>query len=185
VDYGFSGTVVVAGLYLLPATITMLLVGPLGGAIEPRVGARALTFVGLLAIGVAALLLTVAHSTGLEVVIAIAILGAGIGLVYSMLAKLVVDAVAPSVTGVAMGVNTVMRTVGGTVGGQLSAAFLTSFTVAGTGGLPAETAFTLTFLVAGIGAIIGLAAVLPIPRRPPVEQRTGVPLTADVADGTS
>jgi EmrB/QacA subfamily drug resistance transporter len=185
VDYGFSGTVVVAGLYLLPATITMLLVGPLGGAIEPRVGARALTFVGLLAIGVAALLLTVAHSTGLEVVIAIAILGAGIGLVYSMLAKLVVDAVAPSVTGVAMGVNTVMRTVGGTVGGQLSAAFLTSFTVAGTGGLPAETAFTLTFLVAGIGAIIGLAAVLPIPRRPPVEQRTGMPLTADVADGTS
>src|SRR6185503_18901492 len=76
VDYGFSGTVVVAGLYLLPATVTMLLVGPLGGALEPRVGARVLTFIGLLAIGVAALLLAVAHSTGPEIVIAIAILGA-------------------------------------------------------------------------------------------------------------
>src|SRR5262249_24815387 len=151
VDYGFNGTVVVAGLYLLPATVTMLLVGPLGGALEPRVGARNLTFVGLLAIGVAALLLAVAHTTGPEIGSASAILGAGIGLGFSMLAKLVVDSVAPSVTGVAMGVNTVMRTIGGTVGGQLSAAFLTSFTIAGTGGLPAETAFTLTFLVAGIG----------------------------------
>ena len=155
---------IVAGLYLVPATIAMLVVGPLGGALEPRVGARALTFVGLLCIGVASLLLAVAHSTTIEIVIAMAILGCGIGLVYAMLAKLVVDAVAPSVTGVAMGMNTVMRTVGGTIGGQLSAAFLTSFTVAGTGGLPAEKAFTLTFLVAGIGAIIGLAAVIPIPR---------------------
>ena len=49
VPFGFSGSVVVAGLYLLPATITMLLVGPVGGMLEPRVGARALTFVGLLA----------------------------------------------------------------------------------------------------------------------------------------
>ncbi len=164
VGYGFAGSVIVAGLYLVPATIAMLVVGPLGGALEPRVGARALTFVGLLCIGAASLLLAVAHSTTIEIVIAMAILGCGIGLVYAMLAKLVVDAVAPSVTGVAMGMNTVMRTVGGTIGGQLSAAFLTSFTVAGTGGLPAEKAFTLTFLVAGIGAIIGLAAVIPIPR---------------------
>ena len=66
-----------------------------------------------------------------------------------------------------MGMNTVMRTVGGVIGGQLSAAFLTTFTVAGTG-LPAEEAFSLTFLVAGIGALVGLAAVIPIPRGPHV-----------------
>lgn len=178
VDFGFSGSVIVAGLYLLPATITMLIVGPIGGAIEPRVGARSLTFAGLLLIGIAALMLCVAHSTGLEIVLAIAVLGAGIGLVYAMLAKLIVDAVAPSVTGVAMGMNTVMRTVGGVIGGQLSAAFLTTFTVAGTGGLPAEQAFSLTFLVAGIGALVGLAAVIPIPRAPHVLEP--VPATGSV-----
>ena len=144
VPFGFSGSVVMAGLYLLPATITMLLVGPVGGMLEPRVGARSLTFVGLLAIGVAAFILATAHAQPWQLILAVAVLGVGVGLVYAMLAKLIVDAVAPSVTGVAMGMNTVMRTVGGTIGGQLSAAFLTSFTVAGTG-LPADQAFTLTF----------------------------------------
>jgi len=184
VSFGFSGSVIVAGLYLVPATITMLVVGPLGGALEPRVGARALTFVGLLAIAVAAFLLAVAHTEAWQLILAIGILGIGVGLVYSMLAKLIVDAVAPSVTGVAMGMNTVMRTVGGTIGGQLSAAFLTSFTVAGTS-LPAEKGFTLTFLVAGIVALVGLLAVLPIPRgaRAPAESRLPEPLLADAEVG--
>ena len=164
VSYGFSGSVIMAGLYLTPATVAMLIIGPLGGILEPRVGARWLTFVGLFAIGVAGLLLAVAHTEAWHIILAIGILGVGVGLVYAMLAKLIVDAVAPSVTGVAMGMNTVMRTVGGTIGGQLSAAFLTSFTVAGTT-LPAEHAFTLTFLLAGIVALVGLAAIFPIPRR--------------------
>jgi len=167
VPYGFAGSVITAGLYLTPATVMMLIIGPLGGAMEPRVGARWLTFVGLLSIGVAALMLAVAHTQPWQLIIAISILGIGVGLVYSMLAKLIVDAVAPQVTGVAMGMNTVMRTVGGTIGAQMSAAFLTSFTVGQTG-LPAERGFTLTFLVAGIVAIIGLGAVFLIPRTAPV-----------------
>ena len=74
-----------------------------------------------------------------------------------------------------------MRTVGGTIGGQLSAAFLTTFTVAGTGSLPAEKAFSLTFLVAGIGALVGLAAVIPIPRGPHVLEP--VPATGGASAG--
>jgi EmrB/QacA subfamily drug resistance transporter len=165
VPYGFAGSVIMGGLYLLPATLMMLVVGPICGALERRVGARALTAVGLLAIGIAAMLLAVAHTEPWELILAVSILGIGVGSVFAMLAKLIVDAVSPAITGVAMGMNTVMRTVGGTIGGQLSAAFLTTFTVAGTS-LPADEAFTLTFLVAGIGALVGLLAVLPIPRRP-------------------
>jgi hypothetical protein len=40
------------------------------------------------------------------------------------MAKLVVDAVRPSETGIASGLNTVMRTIGGVVGGQLGATVL-------------------------------------------------------------
>ncbi len=168
VPYGFDGSVIMAGLYLMPATIMMLIIGPLGGALEPRVGARWLTFVGLAAIGIAAFILTVAHSQPWQLILAIAVLGVGVGLVYAMLAKLIVDAVAPQVTGVAMGMNTVMRTIGGTIGAQMSAAFLTTFTVPGTT-LPAEKGFTLTFLLAGIVAMVGLTAVFMVPKRAPAD----------------
>jgi EmrB/QacA subfamily drug resistance transporter len=185
VPYGFGGSVIMAGLYLMPATIMMLIIGPLGGALEPRVGARWLTFVGLASIGIAASILTVAHSEPWQLVVAIGVLGVGVGLVYAMLAKLIVDAVAPQVTGVAMGMNTVMRTVGGTIGAQMSAAFLTTFTVAGTP-LPADKGFTLTFLLAGIVAIVGLSAVFLVPKRAPAAHeplRDVIP--APVGDGVS
>ena len=187
VPYGLAGSVIMAGLYLMPATIMMMIIGPIGGGLEPRVGARWLTFVGLLSIGVAAFILAVAHSQPWHLIVAISILGigVGVGLVYAMLAKLMVDAVAPQVTGVAMGMNTVMRTIGGTIGAQRSAAVLTTCTVSGTQ-LPADTAFTLTFLVSGIVAFAGLGAVFLIPAR---SRDTHEPLRdvipAQAADGTS
>ena len=48
------------------------------------------------------------------------------------MAKLIVDAVRPTETGVASGMNTVMRTVGGVIGGQVGAAILTAETIPGT-----------------------------------------------------
>ena len=40
VHYGFGASVVEAGLFLLPASLVMLVVGPAGGIIERQVGAR-------------------------------------------------------------------------------------------------------------------------------------------------
>ena len=42
---------IVAGLYLLPASAVMLVVGPVGGMLERRVGARNLTLTGMLILG--------------------------------------------------------------------------------------------------------------------------------------
>ena len=84
--------------------------------------------------------------------------GIGVGLVYAMLAKLIVDAVRREVTGVAMGMNTVMRTIGGVIGGQVGAAILSAVTIAGTPDIPAENAFTITFLTPGVAAFIGALA---------------------------
>jgi MFS family permease len=164
VGFGFGASVTVAGLYLLPSSLAMLVVGPLGGVLERRVGARALCFVGLVVLGVAALALAGAHSTGWQIVLEMALVGVGVGLVYAMLAKLILDAVAPAVTGVALGMNTVMRTIGGVIGGQVGAALLSSFTVGDTG-LPAERGFTLTFLLAGLVALVGAFAAWRIPGR--------------------
>jgi len=164
VSFGFGASVTVAGLYLLPSSLAMLVVGPLGGVLERRVGARALSFVGLVVLGVAALALAGAHSSGWQIVLEMVLVGVGVGLVYAMLAKLIVDAVAPSVTGVAMGMNTVMRTIGGVIGAQVGAALLSSFTVGATG-LPAERGFTLTFLLAGLVALLGAFTAWRIPGR--------------------
>jgi hypothetical protein len=116
--------------------------------------------------------LAVAHDTGLEIVIAMTLIGIGVGLVYAMLAKLIIDAVEPAVTGVAMGMNTVMRTIGGVIGGQVGAAILSSQTIPGTPEIPQESAFTITFLIAGAIGVLGALGCLRIPRRPsaaPVE----------------
>ena len=166
VGYGFSASVIVAGLYLLPASAIMLVVGPLGGVLERRVGARLLTLVGMLILGAGGGVLALAHSSGLEIVIAMALVGTGVGLVYAMLAKLIIDAVAPEVTGVAMGMNTVMRTVGGVIGGQVGAAILSAQVIPGTAGIPQESGYTTTFAIAGVVALVGAFGCLLIPRRP-------------------
>lgn len=166
VGYGFSASVIVAGLYLLPSSAVMLVVGPAAGLLEARVGARALTAAGCAVLGAGGLLLAVAHSNPVELIVAMTLVGIGVGLVYAMLAKLIVDAVAREVTGVAMGMNTVMRTIGGVIGGQVGAALLSAMTISGTGGVPSESAFTVTFLISGAVAFVGAACTLRIPRRP-------------------
>ena len=65
-----------------------------------------------------------------------------------MLAKLIVDAVRPTETGVATGMNTVVRTVGGVVGAQVGAVLLAASSAAGTGGVPAESGFVEAFFAA-------------------------------------
>jgi MFS family permease len=165
VDFGFGASVTVAGLYLLPSSIVMLVVGPAAGMLERRVGARTLMLVGLSVLALGALALATLHGTALGIVIAMALVGTGVGTTYAMLAKLIIDAVTPQVTGVAMGMNTVMRTVGGVVGGQVGAAVLSSVTI-GVTGVPSEAAFTTVFLLSAAAAAIAAVGTLRIPRRP-------------------
>ena len=165
VPYGFSASVIVAGLFLLPASAVMLVVGPLGGVLERRIGARALTGIGCAVLGAAGFMLAAFHDSGWQIVVAMTFIGIGVGLVYAMLAKLIVDSVSREVTGVAMGMNTVMRTIGGVIGGQVGAALLSAMTIPGTPDIPSEDAFTTMFLLAGVAALLGALATLRIPGR--------------------
>ncbi|MGE0250348.1 MAG: MFS transporter [Thermoleophilia bacterium] len=187
IGYGFSASVIAAGLFLLPASAIMLVVGPLAGMLEARVGARTLTMVGCAVLGLGGLMLGAFHAEEIQIVVAMALIGVGVGLVYSMLAKLIVDSVAREVTGVAMGMNTVMRTLGGVIGGQVGAALLSSITIEGLDGVPDESAFTLTFLVAGAVALVGALSALriPRPRGPQAVAAPGLPAPAGAGGGAS
>jgi hypothetical protein len=95
-------------------------------------------------------------------------IGVGVPFAFAAMAKLIVDAVRPSETGVATGMNTVMRTVGSVIGGQVGAAIVSADTIAGTH-VPAESAFVAAFWVSAVVALIGavLARFIPGRGRPP------------------
>ena len=107
------------------------------------------------------------HDEPWQVVVAMSVVGFGVPFTFAAMAKLIVDSVAPSETGVAGGMNTVMRTVGGVVGGQVAATILTTITIAGTA-IPTESAFVTAFWIgasaAAVAAVVALF-VTPLRRR--------------------
>ena len=122
--FGFGASVVVSGLYLLPTTIGMTILGLSAGRISARFGSRAALLAGTAFSMASFALLAVAHSHPYDLLIAAGLLGVGVGLAFAALGNLIVQAVSPHQTGVASGMNTVMRTLGGALGGQLSATFI-------------------------------------------------------------
>src|SRR5439155_1469079 len=162
--FGFGATVAGAGLFLLPATLMMLLVGSLAGRLEVRFGSKPPLIAGAVSAAASFLLLAAAHGQRIDIYASMTLLGIGIGLAFAALANLIVDNVRQDQTGVATGMNTVMRTVGGAVGGQIAAALLSNNLAAD--GLPAERGFTIAFIVGAVALVVGIGAAVLIPGRP-------------------
>jgi MFS family permease len=169
--------VVVSGLYLLPATIGMTILGLRAGAISARYGSRAALLGGTAFSTASFVLLAVAHDEPYQLLIAAALLGVGIGLAFAALGNLIVQAVPSHQTGVASGMNTVMRTLGGALGGQLSATFISENTA---NGLPTVTGFTETFLMATGFLILCFVTGLLVPK---ARAAAGTPSATPVAEG--
>jgi EmrB/QacA subfamily drug resistance transporter len=161
--YGFGASVTGAGMFMLPSTMMMLLVGPLSGRLERRFGSKPPLLAGALSSAVAFLLLALAHGHPWEVYIASALLGIGIGLAFAAMANLIVQNVRQDQTGVATGMNTVMRTLGGALGAQVAGTFLAN-NLAGDG-LPTEHGYALGFVMCAGALVVGLLFALAIPNR--------------------
>jgi EmrB/QacA subfamily drug resistance transporter len=159
--FGFGASVVVSGLYLLPATIGMTILGLKAGAISARFGSRAALLGGTVFSALSFAILALAHDQPWEFLLSATLLGVGIGLAFAALGNLIVQAVPSEQTGVASGMNTVMRTLGGALGGQLSATFIAGNVA---DGLPTVTGFTETFLMATGFLVLCFCAGLLVPR---------------------
>jgi MFS family permease len=160
--FGFGASVVLSGLYLLPTTVTMTLLGLYAGRISARFGSRSALLTGTAFAAASFLWLTLAHGHPYDLLIAAGLLGIGIGLAFAALGNLIVGAVPSHQTGVASGMNTVMRTLGGALGGQLSATFIAANFAHGE---PTVTGFTDTFTMATAFLLACLAAAWLVPRR--------------------
>lgn len=159
--FGFGASVVVSGLYLLPSTVGMTILGMYAGRISARFGSRAALLSGTAFTTASFALLSVDHSKPIEFLIAAGLLGVGIGLAFAALGNLIIQSVSSTQTGVATGMNTVMRTLGGALGGQLSATFIAAHSAKGH---PAVTGFTESFVMATGFLVVCFVAGLLVPR---------------------
>jgi EmrB/QacA subfamily drug resistance transporter len=156
VDYGLGASATRAGLYLVPMSLMMLVSGPASGLLGRRFGSKWPLSGGMAVTAVACGMLATWHDRPWQIVIAMIVLGMGVGLAYAAMPALIAEAVVPTQTGVATGINTVMRTIGGVIGGQVAASILTSTTIAGTT-VPTEHAYSVVFALA---AVFGLAGAV-------------------------
>jgi EmrB/QacA subfamily drug resistance transporter len=166
--YGFSASVTEAGLFLLPATVAMLLVGPLAGRLSVTVGSKVPLALGALLAAVAYLMLALLHDEGWQIAAATFVLGMGIGLSFASMANVIVESVRPEETGVATGMNVIFRNVGGSLGGQVSASVLTASVAAA--GLPTERSFVVAFWLSAAMLVLGFVAALLVPRARPQDR---------------
>jgi MFS family permease len=157
--YGFGASVTAAGLALLPATLAMIVVGMAIGPITAAVGSKVPLVAGGFVGGGAFAFLALAHTQVWQVYVALALAGVGMGLAFSAMTNLIVEAVPSTQTGVATGMNANIRTVGGAIGSQVVVSVITSGIVAGA--LPQERGYVLSFIVMAVGMIgAGLAALV-------------------------
>jgi EmrB/QacA subfamily drug resistance transporter len=165
VHYGFGASATKAGLYLLPSSFALLFAGPAAGLIGRRTGSKWPLAAGMLLSGISAGMLALWHDEPWHVLVAMPVLGTGVGFAFAAMATLITEAVRPTETGIATGMNTVMRTVGGVIGGEVGAAILTAHLIGGTS-VPSVRGYEVAFAIAAGAALVGaVVAVLVTPAR--------------------
>jgi EmrB/QacA subfamily drug resistance transporter len=174
--YGFAASVTESGLFLLPSALLMLFAGPLSGRLGSRYGSRVPLALGALSSMLSYTWLAAFHDAKIDIYLASVLLGFGVGLALAAMANLVVEAVPPTVTGVATAINAIMRTIGGAIGAQVAAAIVSASLTEGAA-YPAESGFTGAFTLSAVGSLVALLVCFAIPAR------AAVAVPATVSEG--
>ena len=153
---GFGSSVTEAGVFLLPATLGMLLVGPLSGRLAASFGAKVPLVLGCFLTALSYTWLAAEHGSAWDIYLSTALMGAGIGFAFGAMANLIVAAVRPDETGVATGMNTIVRTIGGSLGSQISASVVAAST---------DSAFTTAFAISAGAVLVSFLVSLTVPGR--------------------
>jgi MFS family permease len=160
--YGFSASITQSGIYMLPMTAGMFILGILSGPLSARFGAKLVLAAGSIVTIVPLVLLALGHDRAWEIYLASSLIGVGVGLAFASMSSLVVQAVRPDQTGVASGMNANIRTIGGAVGAGIGASILASGVTA-RHPLPLNSGYTSTFWFLAAAAVLAAAATVIIP----------------------
>jgi EmrB/QacA subfamily drug resistance transporter len=162
--YGLSASITQSGVYLLPMTAGMFVLGILAGPLAIRFGAKRVLVAGSVISLPAYVLLAVAHDQSWEIYLTSLLLGAGIGLAFSAMSAIVVEAVPAGQTGAASGMNANIRTIGGAIGSGVAASILASGVTAAHP-IPRDSGYSSTFWFLAGAALLAAGAALIIPAR--------------------
>lgn len=165
--YGFGASIIRSGLFLLPMTVMMFFFGLLSGRIAARIGSKNAVIIGSIMSALGYITLAVAHSHPWQIYAVSALLGVGLGIAFSAMSNLIVQAVPPAQTGVASGMNANIRTIGGAVGAAIMGSIVTSQLLPSTDAhqpsYPAESGYTHGFLFLAVVTIVAVIAAILIP----------------------
>jgi len=162
--YGFGLNTFEAGLVLVPFSILGFVAGRLVPGWRDRLGARWLLAASTAVVLAAFVLFAVARSHLIEPILAIGILGFGVG-AFSAAMPAVILAVTPTAeTASAMSVNAVVRSVGFSTGSALGGLILAAHT---TGVFPSESGYGAAAWIgaAATAATLVIIAILPLKRQ--------------------
>jgi MFS family permease len=159
--YGFSASITGSGLFLLPMTATMFTGGIVAGRLASSLGSKAMLAAGSAVLIASMAWLAAAHSRSWEIYLISGLIGLGIGLAFSAMSGLIVQAVRPEQTGVASGMNANIRTIGGSLGTAVTALIVTHGAAAS--GLPRDSGYTNGFWFLAGASALALIAALAIP----------------------
>ncbi|MGW4380824.1 MFS transporter [Kitasatospora sp. NPDC004531] len=153
--YGFTATVLHAGIMLLPSAVGSMVAAPLGALLIARRGPRLPLVVGGLLGAVSMAYLALRHDAEFDIYFSSAVFGLGVGLAYAAMPAYINGAVPAEQSGIANGMNAVLRTVGGAVGTAVMSAILTGDTLPVH--LPTLNAYQNAFWVAGAMCLVAAA----------------------------
>ena len=164
--YGFGFTVSHAGLYILPASLSMVIMAPIAARITNQFGPKITFLVGgmLLATGYVFRMFVMAAPWQ----ITIGAIWVGLGTMTAMSAapNIIMRSVPITETAAANGLNNVLRNTGMAISSATVAAFLTGMTVLiGNKIYPDRTAFVLVYFVAALCALVGVVVIAFLPKK--------------------
>ncbi|MFJ2702154.1 MFS transporter [Streptomyces sp. NPDC087428] len=166
--YGLGQSTLAAGLALAPGGLVMMALSPVSARITARYGPRVSLLTGIAVIGVGYGVGLLLMSQVWQIVVTSMIISAGVGIAYSAMPALIMDAVPVSETASANGVNALMRSVGTSTASAVMAAILANMTMGlGSARIPTEHGFRMTYVVAILATAVGLLLTLAIPRTRP------------------
>ena len=166
--FGLTLGVVATGLTLAPATLAMLVAGPLAGRAVARFGPRPMLFVACISMGIGLSLFILNRATSLDLSLDLVFSLVGIVCVIIPIVNMISLSLPRETIGVGLGFNTMLRNLGGAIGPVVATAIMASYTsqvtavVAGrtveTGHyLPNATAFDAVF---GVGLVLTIVVVI-------------------------
>jgi predicted MFS family arabinose efflux permease len=129
--YGFGSSTLVAGLCLVPFSLTSLLASRTMRTVMRRFQASAVLVGGSLTIAAAGVFFALLHGALWQAFAAMAVLGVGFGFTFAAIPGVITGAVPNHETGSAMGLYQVIRYVGFAVGSALAASILAGHTASG------------------------------------------------------